>query len=354
MIRKSILGAILTLFVLSFSGLSEASDEFKRFPVKSGHIEYELSGATSGKKTVYFDEYGDLYYELLEQTTSVTWGKNAMTDVTNSLTIRDKGYTYSIDLMENTGTKIKNEEIDDIKDAFTSGMSQKDMEKMGKEMLEQVGGRIVGKESFLGKECEVVEVMGNKVWLYEKTLALRSEMSMMGMENLEVATLFKENISIPASKFSVPEGVAIEEVSMEGMGEPEGEWQEIQEMPLSYERFDAAMEKVIIEGYNKVRGESEPGEFYGAVFMDEESRSVYIEVTPLSNFSGYDGGDGISVEEQFQLKGEAAAYCSYEGDEGKSNLLFLEVPSDEVMMTIISSSPRTKAELVKIAEQIKF
>ena len=343
--RKSILGAIFSVLLFSFLGTSEASDEFKRFPVKSGHIEYELSGATSGKKTVYFDEYGNLYYELLEQTDP---------DAVKSLTIRDKEYTYTVDLNDHTGTKIKNEEIDGMTDALTSGMSQKDMEKMGKEMLEQLGGKIVGKEDFLGRECEVVDLMGSKTWLYKKTLALKSEISIMGVENQEIATLFDENISIPASQFSIPKGTEIEEVSMEDMGAPEGEWQEIQEMSLSYERFEAAMEKVKIKGYNKVRGESEPGEFYGAVFMDEESRSVYIEVTPLSNFSGYDGGDGISVEEQFQIKGEAAAYCSYESDEGKSNLLFLEVPSEEVMMTVISSTPRSKAELVKIAEQVKF
>lgn len=352
--RKSIVGAIFTLLAISLFGLAEASNEVKMFPVKSGHIEYELSGTSKGKKTVYFDEYGDLYYELLEQNTSVTWGKNTITDENRSLTIRNGEYTYSIDLKENSGTKIKNEEIDGMKNALTSGMSQKDMEKMGKEMLEQLGGRIVGNENFLGRECEVVEVMGSKVWLYKKTLPLKSEMSMMGVENLEVATLFKENVSIPASKFSVPKGIEIKEISIEGMGEPEGKWQEIQEMSLSYERFDAAMEKVRIKGYNKVRGESEPGEFYGAVFMDEESRSVYIQVTPLSNFSGYDGGDGVSVEKQFQIKGEAAAYCSYESDEGKSNLLFLEVPSEDVMMTVISSTPRSMGELVKIAEQVKF
>lgn len=352
--RKSMLGVIFSVLLFSFLGISEASDEFRRFPVKSGHIEYDLSGGTSGRKIVYFDEYGDLYYELLEQTTSMTWGKNVTTEETISLTIRDNKHTYSIDLKANTGTKMKNEEIDSMTDAFTSDISQKDMEKMGKDMLEQLGGKIVGTENFLGRECEVVELMGNKTWLYKKTLALKSETSIMGVENQEVAIFFEENISIPTSKFSIPKAVEVEEISMEGMGEPEGEWQEIQEMSLSYERFDTAMEKVRIKGYNKVRGESEPGEFYGAVFMDEESRSVYIEVTPLSNFSGYDGENGISVEEQFQIKGEAAAYCSYESDEGKSNLLFLEVPSEDIMMTVISSTPRSMAELVKIAEQVKF
>ena len=352
MIKKSMV-AIFALLVLSFFEISEASG-YKRFPIKSGHIEYELSGSTSGKKTVYFDEYGDLYYELSEQTTSVTWGKDTVTDETRSLTIRDRNYSYSIDLKESTGTRIKNEEIDGMQNAFTSGMSQKDMESMGKEMLEQMGGRIVGKESFLGKECEIVELMGSKVWLYEKTLPLRSEMSIMGMENLEVATLFEENVSVPDSRFSVPEGVDIEEVSMENLGGAEGEWQEIQEMSLSYERFEAAMEKVIIKGYNKVRGESEPGEFYGAVFMDEESRSIYVEVTPLSNFSGYNGENGITVEDQFQFNGETATYCSVESEEGKGSLLFVEVPSEDVMMAIISSNPRGVDDFVKIAEQIKF
>ncbi len=344
--------SVLAFFCLSMA--SEASQGPARFPVKSGHLEYVLSGSTSGKKSVYFDDYGARYYELLEESTSVAFGKKTVTNDSRKLTIRDETYTYSIDLSDLSGTKIKNSELDEMTSALTQGMSQKDMEKMGKEMLEQMGGKILGKEKVLGRECEIVEVMGVKSWLYKQTLSLKSETSMMGMENSEIATVFEENISVPTSRFTVPEGATLEELSMNGPMEGEGVSEEIVEMSLSYERFEQAAGKISVQGYNLVRMESEPGEFYGAVFMNEESQSVYIEVSPLCNFSGYDGQDGISIEERFSFRGEPAFFCSCDDGETRSNLLFFELPSEEVMVSVISSTPRDKTELLKIADQIKF
>ena len=40
-----------------------AQDQLKKYAIKSGHIEYELTGSTTGTKTVWWDNYGDKLFE---------------------------------------------------------------------------------------------------------------------------------------------------------------------------------------------------------------------------------------------------------------------------------------------------
>jgi hypothetical protein len=83
-------------------------------------------------------------------------------------------------------------------------------------MIEKEGGKILANETFLGKDCIVVEVteqgdegqsMKTKMWYY-KGIPLKMANDFYTME----ATKFEENISIPDNKFEVPAGIEIAEM----------------------------------------------------------------------------------------------------------------------------------------------
>lgn len=77
-----------------------------------------------------------------------------------------------------------------------------------RQMIEKEGGKILGNEDFIGKDCILVELMneGNKskMWYY-KGIPLKMEAKGYKME----VTKLEEGVSIPDSKFKVPSGITI-------------------------------------------------------------------------------------------------------------------------------------------------
>ena len=74
-------------------------------------------------------------------------------------------------------------------------------------------GKQVGTENILGKECEIYEVSGMKIWMWNG-ISLKSQMSMMGNYTMEAVSLDVDK-SIPASKFQPPANTKIVEQDME-------------------------------------------------------------------------------------------------------------------------------------------
>jgi len=129
---------------------------------------------------------------------------------TKTLTIEDGEWSYVINLKDNTGYKMAFKDDDD--DDMFDYEIQED-EATLRQMIEADGGRVIGTETFLGRNCLVVEtieedydyddeVITTKVWLY-KGLPLKMVSDNMTME----VTHLEENVSIPAERFKVPAGV---------------------------------------------------------------------------------------------------------------------------------------------------
>ena len=129
-----------------------------------------------------------------------------------SLMIEDGEWSYMIDLEAKTGYKSKSGESgDDPKDLIKS-----DDEATFRQMIEKEGGKILANETFLGKDCIVVEIseksddgkaLATKMWYY-KGIPLKMSNKSYTME----ATKFEEIVSIPASKFEVPSGITMSEM----------------------------------------------------------------------------------------------------------------------------------------------
>ncbi|MGB9702255.1 MAG: hypothetical protein ACPL1A_05945 [Candidatus Kapaibacteriota bacterium] len=192
------------LFIFLLVCFSNAySIDMKKYQVKSGIVEYSISGIQTGKQTLYFDNWGLLSAEYTQATTTFM----GMTVPTNTLSLTTQEWTYNIDLDKKEGTKIANKEIEEL----MKSLQGKDLEEIGRKMLEKLNAKKIGNETFLGKNCEVWEIqkLSSKVWLY-KYIPLKTISNIMGTITIE-ATKFEENVSIPADKLKVPSGIKITE-----------------------------------------------------------------------------------------------------------------------------------------------
>ncbi|MFZ1755365.1 MAG: hypothetical protein WAU10_16575 [Caldilineaceae bacterium] len=186
------------------------SDFQKRYGIKSGVIEYIITGSQEGTKTLYFDSWGMRQAEYTRSVLSV----GGFTKSLNLVNIIDGEFQYMINIDQNSGTKTRNpilKSIEELKD-------QKGFNEFGEQMLLRMGASKIGSESFLDKDCDVYEMKstGTKLWIWE-WLTLKSETQSHGININVTATRINEGGSVPASKFKIPEKVVLNEVDIENI-----------------------------------------------------------------------------------------------------------------------------------------
>ncbi|MBV1923256.1 MAG: hypothetical protein KUG68_04420 [Flavobacteriaceae bacterium] len=191
---------------------SNQEKQLKRYDIKSGIIKYNtsISGKViastitgSGTETRYFKEWGAL--ELFEQestttTNTVIMGKEINeTTSDHQMTKLDHGESYVVDFKNKTILQQKDLAMEMIKKMHPD----KDAGEVGKSMLEGMGGKQIGKEVFLGYQCEIWDLMGVKQWMY-KGVVLKSEANLMGITTITEATSATFNSTVPDSNFNLP------------------------------------------------------------------------------------------------------------------------------------------------------
>jgi len=165
---------------------------------KSGHVEYELTGTTTGTKSLWWDDYGA---KSRTETNAITvikmFGmKNETT--TNTVSIINGDNLWFVNLDENTGQESSltstygYSEIND--------MTEAEKEQFANQMIDSLGGERLGTEKILGCDCEIISMLGTKGW-HCKGVVLKIEVDAMGIVANEKATSFEKNINISASKF---------------------------------------------------------------------------------------------------------------------------------------------------------
>ncbi|RRS29855.1 MAG: hypothetical protein P794_09980 [Epsilonproteobacteria bacterium (ex Lamellibrachia satsuma)] len=171
----------------------------KRYEVESGIVTYAITGGgdimgmkneISGHKTLYFEDYGNMEVQETEMTT-IMMGR---TEKHHELMKIQNGMIYSVDFEKKVI----------IKQDISKIMNNKDISKMGKEMLKEMGGKKISSGKVLGHLCEVWEMMGTKIWIH-KGVTLKIESNIMGMMHKEEATEVKFGASIPAEKLKLPD-----------------------------------------------------------------------------------------------------------------------------------------------------
>ena len=221
--KKLFLFPFIILFALTFASCGDStkdgsdnshkkstSDFQKRYGIKSGVIEYIITGSQEGTKTLYFDNWGMKQAEYTRSILSV----GGFTKSLNLVNIIDGEFQYMINIDQNSGTKTRNpilKSIEDLKD-------QKGFNEFGEQMLLSMGATKIGSEDFLGKDCDVYEMKntGTKLWVWE-WLTLKSETQSHGININVTATRINEGGSVPASKFKIPEKVVLNEVDLDNI-----------------------------------------------------------------------------------------------------------------------------------------
>lgn len=204
--------SIVILFVLLNAIALMAQQNASKYAVKSGHAEYKLSGSTTGTKSVWWDNYGTISYtEEKSKTVTKMLGMKSESEVHSiSVSVEDKFWTAN--MLDKTGQKGTNPYYEPIMN-YGKSLTEAEAKKLEQDILNAFNGTKLAPEMMNGYMCEVVEMMGTKVWVHKGVL-IKSAGKLLGIELIEEATLVELNISVPKSKFELINGINFEEVNM--------------------------------------------------------------------------------------------------------------------------------------------
>jgi hypothetical protein len=352
---------------LCLSVLSQAQEaqQGKYFFTKSGHIEYTLGGSSRGTKTVWFDDYGMLMKTLTESTTTVTLAGFTNTTTEKKLEIRKGKEIWMADLLSNTGSRTGIEMQTDFGKSLTSGKSDAELQKIEQKMITDLGGEILGYETFIGKKC-LVFTLGTSQFYQYKGIPLKSEVTMMGVEITETAVLFKESIPVPASTFDLPAGIDFQKAeSISGMLQQMQETGGFNEEEgtgvapgMSFAKFGEATQNLNIPGYEYFMT-TDNQDVYLTSYAKTETDQVIIFAENEARFESFlSQGDSYVVKSQYRLKGKEAAFLHIlkdeEGTPVDSRMLMIRLPEYKTVLYILSSMPFSQKEMEGFMEQVKL
>jgi hypothetical protein len=193
------------LFLANWNAESSGQD-FRRYKIRSGIIEYKMSGMQTGTETIYFDRWGirEAKYTQIE----IKVGNMSVKQ--NRLTLLDGEWTYGVDLDTKTGTKTPTPLMKELTGA--AKREGKDATEIGEEMLAGMGGRKIGMETLLGKSCDVWEIksLNAKSWIWQG-MTLKTEVNMMGKVTTTEVVRLQDNVNVPEEKLTLPKDVKINE-----------------------------------------------------------------------------------------------------------------------------------------------
>jgi len=345
------LALILTLQI-------QAQNQAKRFVIKSGRIVYELSGSTTGTKTIYFDNYGDKFHEHEKSVTEVKMF--GMTDITkiDKITIMNGEKFWTVDNIEGDnmqGTlpyyKSSHEMV--------NNMSEAEQKKMADDMLKSMGGQKQGIEEVLGYDCEKINVMGADTWIY-RGMALKSEVNVMGIVSNEVAVEFEENPSLSKSLFEAPSGKDFEDldqmqqaafVSMDMSMSIDEEEDDIVPISYPFEKFQKAMNNFNPEGYAKTMVMQQDGQHI-ALYMQGLGNVISVMATSDENM--VEEEEDFAQFESFRHDGKTMHYGDLTEDGMVAKALIIPYEEHDMYILLLAAPGKDKEAMLDMADQLDF
>jgi hypothetical protein len=184
---------IFSLIVASFATNSSAADQ-KMHPLKNYFVNYELSGNTIGSKQQYSQNYGRTICWVEKSETNIMGNSQKKNEKVISKIEDGDQWIITIDLVKNTGTKMKNP----MYAVFAAGMKGKDPKEFSEELMKQMGGKVVGEKTVNSEKCIEWTLMGGATTcVTEDLITVESTANMAGISISEVATEVKRNDSGP-------------------------------------------------------------------------------------------------------------------------------------------------------------
>jgi len=207
-----LMSTLVVLLLMSVPVLADDNPFQYKSPFKSAIIKYKYSGSETGESEVYF--LGDKKAEY-KQTSTKVMGVSAGKSNTIIITSPDKVIIVDLDKARarSTGNPMTYmaEEYNKLSAAEKKQVRQ-NSEEAGTSMMNSfMGGKPETRSgTFLGKPVKIVTMGGFTTYTWEdKGVVLKSSGSMMGIKTDMEATGVQVGVSVPSSKFKVPNGIEV-------------------------------------------------------------------------------------------------------------------------------------------------
>jgi hypothetical protein len=185
------------------TGLKDTPPKVKLYAIPAVRIEYEYTGASVGTKVQIIANHG--MYQREEDNFTMNIGEQKREIKT--LTIRNDSISYNIDLTKKEGMSTPTG-MDQL-EAMTKSFNKEQLENVNAELLVSMGGKKIGKETVLGKECDVYDLSGSMKICMWKGIVLKSEMQMGAHKMNLIAKKIDTDVTPTIEDFSVPKDIKI-------------------------------------------------------------------------------------------------------------------------------------------------
>jgi hypothetical protein len=193
-------------FLLLLGGIGFAKGVFKRYPMKSGMIFYDINTTAhssefdthkTGIARLIFDNWGAK--ELKEEdTTEVQTGDFQETHDHRSISLIDNGTIYTVDFNDDTIYKTRDRSLD------LSIAEGEDLSNENIKLIKDMKGIKVGTDNVAGFDCDVWKVKDQEICLY-KGIPLRITVKNEGFFSERKAVQVVLNKEIPPEQFKLPD-----------------------------------------------------------------------------------------------------------------------------------------------------
>ncbi len=189
----------LLLALLCVIALQAQNQKAKKFAVKSGYIEYKLGENATGTKKLWWDDFGKKTRTEEDSKTVTKMFGITDTKIVKSTTIMDGPNYWVVDQVKNDAQKGTTPYYQEGQE-MTEDMTEEELKKLSDDILTQMGGQRLPNENYQGYDCEVLELMGTRSWIY-KGITLKIKGEIMGVKSLEEMVKFDPGKSVSSSMF---------------------------------------------------------------------------------------------------------------------------------------------------------
>jgi len=183
-----------------------------KLPFKNAIIDSKISGTMNGDKTLYIKDYGRTRAEY----TDISMKIYGITQQQKEIIITTPDWVYTINLLENSGTKQANlkkfmsQEFNNLSKSEQKKVVQ-NAESLGIATIKGMEGTLQKNATqILGYNCDKVTMMGTVLYTISGTdLALKMNGNLMGIKFSQSAINVKKESS-PSSKFQPPPNIIFE------------------------------------------------------------------------------------------------------------------------------------------------
>lgn len=183
-----VLASILSVHNTAFSQVENI--ENRRYNIESAIIKYKLSGKTKGTETLKFDDWGKREIYKIKTVRQIVFYSVKNIQKINTLNISKADTLYSIDLNNKTG----------VKTIFSNITNPNQFSKA--DILNN-NGKLLFKDTILGKNCEVWKTEKLKIWLWQG-VALKIESKIIAKHYIKEAIEIQTGVTIDSQEFTVP------------------------------------------------------------------------------------------------------------------------------------------------------